>query len=169
MIARWHEFWHVVGSTAYLLAMPRGSIETLRTGFRARVYAVKDPITGKQIYPRGETRRYRRDAELDAERLVAAVEAERQPDQHATVAHLLDRWVEVVDHELSTAETTAGYIRRTLRPALGDMPVRHGDTVLGTHRFLVLTGREGEAPSRYSPGTTSSTPGATRPASPSGC
>ncbi len=104
--------------------MPRGSIETLHTGFRARVYAGKDPITGKQTYLRGETRRHRRDAEADAERLVAAVEAERQPDQHATVAHLLDRWVEVVDHELSTAETTAGYIRRTLRPALGDMPLR---------------------------------------------
>ena len=104
--------------------MPRGSIETLRTGFRARVYAGKDPVTGKQTYLRGETRRHRRDAELDAERLVAAVEAERHPDQHATVAHLLDRWVEVVDHELSTAETTAGYIRRTLRPALGDMPLR---------------------------------------------
>ncbi len=104
--------------------MSRGSIETLRTGFRARVYAGKDPITGKQTYLRGETRRHRRDAETDAERLVANVEAERRPDQHATVAHLLDRWTEVVDHELSTAETTAGYVRRTLKPALGDLTVR---------------------------------------------
>jgi hypothetical protein len=46
--------------------MARGSIETLRTGFRARVYAGKDPITGKQTYLRGETRRYRRDAEARA-------------------------------------------------------------------------------------------------------
>jgi integrase len=37
---------------------------------------------------------------------------------------LLDRWMEVVDHELSTAETTAGYVRRTIKPALGDMPLR---------------------------------------------
>jgi len=37
---------------------------------------------------------------------------------------LLDRWTEVVDHELSTASTTAGYVRRTIRPALGDMPLR---------------------------------------------
>jgi hypothetical protein len=96
MIARWHGFWHVVGSTAYGLVMPRGSIETLRTGFRARVYAGKDQITGKQTYLCGETRRHRRDAEADAKGLVAAVEAERHPDQHATVAHLLDRWVEVV-------------------------------------------------------------------------
>lgn len=104
--------------------MPRGSIETLRTGFRARVYAGKDPITGKQTYLRGETRRDRRDAEADAERLLAGVEADRRPDQHATVGVLLDRWMEVVDHELSTAETTAGYVRRTLKPALGDMPLR---------------------------------------------
>ncbi|HTK63775.1 MAG TPA: tyrosine-type recombinase/integrase [Pseudonocardia sp.] len=104
--------------------MPKGSIETLRTGFRARVYAGKDPITGKQLYVRGETRRDRREAEADAERLVADVEADRRPDQHATVSMLLDRWVEVVDHELSTADTTAGYIRRTIKPALGDMPLR---------------------------------------------
>ena len=124
MIGPWHDLWHVVSVAAYGRAMPRGSIETLRTGFRARVYAGKDPITGKQTYLRGESRKHRRDAEADAERLVANVEAERQPDQHATVAHLLDRWVEVVDHELTTAETTAGYIRRTIRPALGEMPLR---------------------------------------------
>jgi hypothetical protein len=102
----------------------RGSIETLRTGFRARVYVGKDPITGKQTYHRGETRRNRRDAEADAERLVAGVGADRRPDLHTTVGTLLDRWMEIVDHELSTAETTAGYVRRTIKPALGDMPLR---------------------------------------------
>jgi hypothetical protein len=116
--------WHVVTVWAYLLAMARGSIETLRTGFRARVYAGKDPITGRQNYLRGETRRDRRDAEADIERLLANVEADRRPDQHATVGVLLDRWTEVVDHELSTASTTAGYVRRTIRPALGNMPLR---------------------------------------------
>jgi|SRR5882757_10839575 len=76
---------------------------------------------GKQTYLGGETRRYRRDAEADAERLVARVEADQRPDQNATVGVLLDRWTEIIDHELSTAGTTAGYVRRTLRPALGDM------------------------------------------------
>lgn len=104
--------------------MPRGSVETRSTGFRARVYAGKDPITGKQVYLRGEARRNRRDAEADAERLVSQVDADQRPDQHATVGVLLDRWMEIVDHELSTAETTAGYIRRTLKPALGEMPLR---------------------------------------------
>ena len=39
-------------------------------------------------------------------------------------AYLLDRWVEVADHELTTRETNEGYIRRTLKPALGDMTLR---------------------------------------------
>jgi len=102
----------------------QGSIEPLRTGFRARVFAGRDPITGRKTYLRGETRRVRRDAEADRDRLLAQVEADQHPDQHATVSVLLDRWTEVVDHELSTASTPAGYIRRTLKPALGDMPLR---------------------------------------------
>lgn len=79
---------------------------------------------GSSAARRVETRRYRHDAEADAERLVARVEADQRPDQNATVGMLLDRWMEIVDHELSAAETTAGYVRRTLRPALGDMTRR---------------------------------------------
>jgi integrase len=108
----------------YRQDVAQGSIEPLRTGFRARVFAGRDPITGRKIYLRGETRRVRRDAEADRDRLLAQVEADQHPDQHATVSVLLDRWMEVVDHELSTASTTAGYIRRTLKPTLGDMPLR---------------------------------------------
>ena len=57
---------------------------------------------GSSAARRVETRRYRRDAEADAERLVARVEADQRPDQNATVGVLLDRWMEIVDHELST-------------------------------------------------------------------
>jgi hypothetical protein len=53
---------------------------------------------------------------------VARVEADQRPDQNATVGVLLDRWMEIVDHELSTAETTAGYVRRTLRPSESARP-----------------------------------------------
>jgi hypothetical protein len=106
----------------YRQGVAQGSIEPLRTGFRARVFAGRDPITGRKKYLRGETRRVRRDAEADRDRLLAQVEADQHPDQHATIGVLLDRWTEVVDHELSTASTTAGYVRRTLNPALGDVP-----------------------------------------------
>jgi integrase len=101
-----------------------GSIETLKSGFRARVYAGKDPITHKQTYLRGEVRRSRADAEADKERLLALADSGVTVELKRTVGTLLDRWMETVDHELSTAETSAGYIRRTIKPALGDMPIR---------------------------------------------
>lgn len=103
--------------------MSTGHVEILKRGFRAVVYAGKDPITGRKVYLK-ETHPDRPTAERARERLLTQVEAERIPDQAATVAYLLDRWVEVVDHELSTRETNAGYIRRTLKPALGGMPLR---------------------------------------------
>ncbi|MCF7552159.1 tyrosine-type recombinase/integrase [Pseudonocardia sp. WMMC193] len=104
--------------------MASGSIETLRSGFRARVYAGKDPITHKQTYLRGEVRRSRADAEADKERLLALADTGEKVELKRTVGTLLDRWMETVEHELSTAETSAGYIRRTIKPALGDMPIR---------------------------------------------
>jgi integrase len=104
-------------------AMSTGHVEVLKRGFRAVVYAGRDPITGRKIYLK-ETHPDRPSAERARDRLLVQVEAERIPDQAATVAYLLDRWVEVVDHELSTRETNEGYIRRTLKPALGDMPLR---------------------------------------------
>src|SRR3712207_1059889 len=103
--------------------MPTGSIERLPSGrFRAVVRAGKDPITGKRI-KLTETCRTETDARQARDRMLDQVEAESHPDRAATVAVLLDRWMEVVDHELSTRETTGGYIRRTLKPALGDMPL----------------------------------------------
>ena len=103
--------------------MATGHIEALRRGFRAVVYAGKDPLTGRKTYLK-ETHPTREAAERAKNRLIAQVEAERIPDRAATVAYLLDRWVEVADHELSTRVTNEGYIRRTLKPALGEIQLR---------------------------------------------
>ena len=110
-----------VGSTFALMAT--GHVEVLKSGFRAVVYAGKDPITGRKSYLK-EAHPTRDLAVQAKERLVAQVEADRVPDQSATLDHLLRRWLEVADHELSTQETNEGYIRRTLGPALGDMQLR---------------------------------------------
>jgi hypothetical protein len=53
---------HVVGARAYRHALPEGSVESADR-FPGWGYAGKDPITDKQLYVRGETRRDRRDAE----------------------------------------------------------------------------------------------------------
>ncbi|GEM_PF-5984292 len=101
-----------------------GHVEVLRGGgHRVAVYAGKDPITGKKPYSK-ETHQAAEAAEAARVRMLAQVEADSTPDHAATVEVLLTRWMEVVDHEVSTAYTTAGYVRRTIVPALGDMPLR---------------------------------------------
>lgn len=104
--------------------MSRGHIERLKSGtYRVVVYAGKDPITGRKSYIK-ETHPTEAAAHGALERLQSQVGTERTPERGTTLSYLLDRWMEVVDHELTTAETSAGYIRRTLKPALGDMPLR---------------------------------------------
>jgi integrase len=98
-----------VGSTFAFMAT--GHVEVLKSGFRAVVYAGKDPITGRQSYLK-ETHPTRDLAVRAKERLVAQVEADRLPDQSATLDHLLRRWLEVADHELSTRETNEGWVDR---------------------------------------------------------
>jgi integrase len=103
--------------------MASGHIERLKTGYRVVVYAGKDPITGRKVYLK-ETHSTEAAAAAARARLLAQVEADTTPDRAATVATLMQRWTETVDHELTTSDTVAGYIRRTILPALGDMPVR---------------------------------------------
>jgi integrase len=104
--------------------VPSGSIERLPSGkFRAVLRAGRDPITKKYLKVT-ETCDTESQAILARERMLAQVEAESHPDRAATVAVLMARWMDVVDHELSTVETTAGYVRRTINPVLGELPLR---------------------------------------------
>jgi integrase len=50
--------------------------------------------------------------------------AGRQPELGATVAQLLDQYAQVAEWDLSTRMGFEGYIRRTIKPALGHMQVR---------------------------------------------
>src|SRR4051794_21791101 len=104
--------------------MASGHVERLPSGrYRVAVYAGKDPITGRKVYLK-ETHGTEDEANKARERLLVQVEAEQIPDRAATVSALMTRWMDIVDHELSTAETTAGYVRRTINPALGSWMLR---------------------------------------------
>jgi hypothetical protein len=67
----------------------------------------------------GKERRYQRTVETETQaaaalaRLLRDVEAERVPDDSATVGLLLDHYLDVADLEVSTREAHEGYIRRT--------------------------------------------------------
>jgi integrase len=103
---------------------PSGHIEQLPSGsWRAKVYAGKDPLTGREIRFR-KTRKTEVEAQIELGRLLALARAGRQPDSDVTVAELLDQYVPVAGWDLSTEEANLGYIRRTIKPALGAKEVR---------------------------------------------
>ena len=88
---------------------PPGYIEQLPSGsWRAKVYAGKDPLTGREIRFRmiGKTET---EALIELGRPVELARAGRQPDSDVTVAELLDQYVPVAGWDLSTRETNLGF------------------------------------------------------------
>jgi integrase len=109
---------------AAMTATPSGHIEQLPSGsWRAKVYAGKDPVTGREIRFR-KTRKTEIEAQIELGKLLELARAGRQPDSAITVAQLLDQYVPVAGWDVSTKETNLGYIRRTIKPALGAKEIR---------------------------------------------
>lgn len=116
--------WPVLRYRRGMATVAKGNVERLPSGsLRVRVRGGTDPVTGKE---RRYTRTVRTEAQAAAElaRLLWDVEAERAPDDSATVGLLLDRYLDVADLEVSTREAHEGYIRRTIKPVLGGIRVR---------------------------------------------
>jgi hypothetical protein len=96
--------------------------------------------TAERLLPRPRVRRDRPadrpDASLPADRedgkqarvvlgrLLAQAAEGRRPDTNVTVADVLARYLAVAELDPSTRATYAGYIRRTILPALGAMELR---------------------------------------------
>ena len=109
---------HAVAST------PSGHIEQLPSGsWRAKVYAGTDPLTGREIRFR-KTCKTERAAQIELGKLLAMAQAGRQPDSDVTVVQLLDQYVSTAGWDVSTLQSNLGYIRRTIKPALGSLQVR---------------------------------------------
>jgi hypothetical protein len=87
------------------------------------VYAGKDSLSGREIRFR-KTRRTEVEAQIELGRLLELARSGRQPDSDITVAELLDAYVPVAGWDVSTLETNLGYVRRTIKPALGTREVR---------------------------------------------
>jgi len=104
--------------------MAKGHIEQLRSGsWRVHVYAGKDPLTGKQLYLR-ETAPDEGKAAIALGKLLEKAAAGRTPETGATVERLLEVYMEVAELDASTRSTYAGFIHRTLNPALGHLKLR---------------------------------------------
>ena len=103
----------------------RGTVSALPSGaLRVRVYAGTDPVTGKPHYLR-ETVPAGPKAAAEAERvrtrLLGEVDTGRQPKTSATVAQLMDSYLEVLDVEESTRVQYVGLIRNHIVPLIGDV------------------------------------------------
>jgi hypothetical protein len=89
----WTGSWTDVGGPMYPAAVPHtpsGHIEQLPSGsWRARVYAGKDPLTGREIRFR-KTCKTERYAQIELGKLLALAQDGRQPDADTTLAQLLD-------------------------------------------------------------------------------
>ena len=107
--------------------MPRaakGHVQRLPSGsFRVSVYAGVDPLTRQQIRLRS-TVKDERLAQIELGRLLKEASDGRTPETDATMARLMDEYAAVAGWELSTREANDGYIRRTIKPALGHLQVR---------------------------------------------
>ncbi len=113
-----------------MATLAKGNVERLPSGsLRVRVYGGRDPVTGKE-------HRYRRTVKTEAQaaaelaRLLRDVEAERAPDDSATVGLLLDRYLHVADLEVSTRRRTRAKMPRNLSRQATALP-RSSNASLG--------------------------------------
>jgi integrase len=106
----------------------RGNIEERAGALRVRLYAGQDPVTGKQVYLR-ETIQGTDDAawkRADNKLAEFRTQVLRQRNAQSTVklGYALDEWMRKTEIQESTRHTYEGYIRRTIKPALGQEPIK---------------------------------------------
>ena len=107
--------------------MPRavkGHIEQLPSGsYRVSVYAGVDPLTRQEIRLRS-TVKNELQAQIALGRLLKEASEGRTPEANATMAGLMDQYMAIAEWDVSTRQTNEGFIRRTIKPALGHLEVR---------------------------------------------
>lgn len=105
----------------------RGSVRTRGVSLQVRVYAGQDPVTGRDRYlaesVKGTDRAAQRRAEKVMTRLQSDVDKQRVPETSASLSHALDEWLRANEIEDSTRRTYVGYIERSIKPAIGTVPI----------------------------------------------
>jgi len=106
----------------------RGGIRERGGVFQVRVYVGIDPVTGERVDLAG-TATSERDAEKLLTRFLAEKDARRAARSRITLGDACDRWLANLDVGIKTKHEYAGYVRRTLRPALGTVPLSRLDAL----------------------------------------
>jgi integrase len=107
---------------------PRGSVRQRSRSLQVRVYAGPDPVTGRDSYltesVKGTDKAAQREAQKVMTKLQARVDEQRTASSTVTLGYTIDEWLRSADIESTTRHGYEGYIRRTIKPALGDVPLR---------------------------------------------
>jgi hypothetical protein len=82
-----------------------------------------------------------READKARTRLLAQVDERRNPRTRATMNHLLDRWLEVLDVDVSTRRGYVSKIETHIRPLLGPTPVAKANDVEAVESFYAVLRR----------------------------
>lgn len=94
---------------------------------QVRVFAGVDPVTARDRYlsetVRGTDRAARREADKVLARLQAQVDGQRSAQSTVSLEYAINEWLSTVEIEDSTRDTYVGYVERTIRPALGQVPI----------------------------------------------
>ena len=99
----------------------KGHVEQLPSGSsQVSVYAGVHPLTRPGIRLRSTVKDGRL-AQIELGRLLKDASEGRTPEADATVARLLDEYAVVAEWDVSTRQANEGFIRRTIKPALGHL------------------------------------------------
>lgn len=95
------------------------------------VYAGIDPVTRKRVYLRENIKgvdkaAYKR-AERAMNRLLTKVDDQRSPTSSVSMSYAVDEWLRTSEIEDSTRDGYVNYIKRYIKPVLGELPVRKVD------------------------------------------
>jgi len=86
------------------------------------VYAGVDPLTGKDHYLT-ESTRDEAEAQRILTKLLNSVDEQRNPRTKATLGAAVESWLRTHEAEETTLDGYRGYVRRTILPRLGDVPI----------------------------------------------
>jgi len=95
----------------------------MNSAIRDAMSAGADPITRRQIYFK-TTVKTEQQAQIQLGELIEKASDGRQPESAVTVAELMDEYAAIAEWDVSTRQTNEGFIRRTIKPALGHLKVR---------------------------------------------
>jgi integrase len=102
----------------------KGHIERLPSGsFRVVVFAGYDPVTRRRSYFKS-TVKTEAQARIEVGKLLEKASDGRQPESGVTIASLMNEYAAIAEWDVSTRQTNEGFIRRTIKPALGHLEVR---------------------------------------------